>query len=177
MADNKSFWSSFFGAAREEGLLDDAPALPPAQIAHEARATQPVEQQQAEIVRLREQLATARASEASAFVAQLITNSQALPAEQEALTTLYLQASADDMAHGPITLANGQQTTRTALVKTAQIGRAKHTLTQEQLRPDQNAQVLFNQTHTHTDEDDDVAAATASAQRYAARANGKASPR
>lgn len=174
MADSKGFWASFFGAAREEGLLDDAPAVVPAQIAAQAGTAQSNTDHQAEITRLREQLTTAHTAEASAFVEQLVTNNQAWPAERETLTALYMQASADDLTHGAITLTNGTQTTRVALVKAGHTQRSKHTLTTEQLAHNQNAQVLLNKTTTPTGDEVDVEAARAEANAYATQMNGTA---
>lgn len=169
MADPKRFWSGFFGAAREEGLLDDQ--TPPAAPAAPAVPAPP--QQSAELERLRQQLRDSHTAQATTFVEQLVTANQALPAEREALHALYVQACADDLAHGPITQANGTQTSRAALVKTSQQGRATHSLTKEQVPVGQNAQILANLQQTPTDDEVDIEATKAEASAYATRMNGK----
>lgn len=145
MANSNGFWAGFFGAAREEGLLDDAPAVPPAQIAAEANRPAPNAAHTDEIARLRQQLAESHAAQASNFVDGLIASNRALPAERDALTTAFLQASSDDLTHGPINLANGTQSSRTALLRASQEQRPAHSLTNELMPANQDAaQILTN---------------------------------
>lgn len=173
--DAKGFWSGFWSGAKEQGLLDlPSPAV--AQIAQDANTPAPDAAQNvaqnAEITRLRQQLEASRQAEATTFVNGLIKAHQLLPADRDNVHALYMQASADDLIHGPITLASGQ-TTRVALVKASQQGRAAHDLTKEQLDPKQNAQqILTNSQHTKTGEEAELDAVEQSARAYAARTNG-----
>lgn len=173
--DQKGFWASFFGGAKEAGIITEASAE---QAPAQAVATPPAAQQRTEpdpeVARLRAELTRVKAEQiqkdAAAFATAEIAAGHALPAEQEHIAALYARAAEIDQSQP----RDDGQPSCVALVKAAYGNRPAHVLSKPLVEgtPKTPAKVLAN---AGTAEETDLAKADASAREYAEKRNGKKS--
>lgn len=138
---------AMFGAAKAEGITFDGvtPDATPEQAL--AAALPPDPRVAEEIATLKSQIAaqqaSARREAAAAFAADQVRSRKAMPAEQEALAALHLQAAEDDARDG------GERVARLGAVYAS---RPAHTLTTEQV-PDGALVALANNVTAEADAD------------------------
>jgi ClpP class serine protease len=149
----------------------------PIAAAQNATAAEQQAQAEAELVALRQQLATERRqridSEAVAFVEQAIHGNKAFPGERDSLIALYRVCAGDDADHP----RDGQS--RVELLRAAVHARPGHALTQERVPVEGTGTGTLTvqtnpvQTPAPADANADVNEAADHARRYAERQNGK----
>jgi hypothetical protein len=178
--DQKGFWASFWGGAKDAGIVSEAETAVGAQVAGEplrlvaAEPLAPVvskAESDAEITRLRAELAKVQAEQiqkdAQTFAAAELSASRAYPVEKEPMAALYVRAAEMDVLHP----REDGQPSCVALVQAAYTARPAHQLSKPLIpnTPPQGT-VLANEGDSEAAELD---RAEASARKYAERANGK----
>ena len=144
--DQKGFWASFWGGAKEAGIIPEAsadpstPNAPPSASASDDAAAKAA----AENAELRRQLAAAKAerviADAEVFTKAQIGAGHALPVERAAILALYIRAAECDAA---LPRADGEPST-VALVEAVYATRPANQLSRELIKgaPAQTATVL-----------------------------------
>lgn len=158
------------GAARDEGLLDDletdtstfsadppatekkeaaqgTPAVDPKIAELEAKFAAAEKAREAEAAKVARLEAERIQSEAVAFADKQIGAHKALPAERESIITAYTQALEQDVAHGPVTFADGSTKAHVASIAALYEARPALDTLFESMVPGSTA-ALFNQERT-----------------------------